>query len=144
MKALSYHVTDELELARAYADSGRAVFEERLVRFPDDDPFQDQRYRGGYLSYFYALLGKADEAIQEAETGVQLLPDSADTIEAPIRVGALAEVYVLVGEHEAAIDQLEHLLLVPSFVSARQLELDPIWDPLRHHPRFQALLEQYE
>jgi serine/threonine-protein kinase len=144
LKALSYHVTHELEMALAYADSGRVVIEERLVRALDDDPFQDQRYRGGYLAYFYALLGRADDAIREAEAGVQLLPDSLDAIEAPMRVSTLAEVYAMVSEHEAAIDQLEHLLSIPSLVSARQLELDPIWDPLRDHPRFQELLKRYK
>jgi tetratricopeptide (TPR) repeat protein len=143
LKALSYQLTDEVEQARAYADSGRAVLEEQLARAPDDDPFQDVRYRHGYLAYFYALLGRHDEAIQVAETGVRLLPDSVSAVRAPIRVGTLAEVCVMISEHEAAIEQLDHLLSVPSFYSARQLELDPIWDPLREHPSFQHLLECY-
>ncbi len=142
LKALSYQATAEMELARAYADSGRVVMEDHLARTADDDPFQDQRHRHGYLAYFYALLGRHDEAIREAETGVRLLPDSVSAVRAPIRVGTLTEVYVMVGEHEAAIDQLEHLLSVPSYFSARQLELDPIWKPLRDHPRFQALLKR--
>jgi serine/threonine-protein kinase len=47
-----------------------------------------------------------------------------------------------VGEYEAAIDQLEYLLSVPSVITIPLLRVDPLWDPLRDHPRFQALLER--
>jgi hypothetical protein len=42
---------------------------------------------------------------------------------------------------DEAIDHLEHLLSIPSFVSVSLLKLHPKWDPLREHPRFQDLLE---
>ncbi len=53
---------------------------------------------------------------------------------------ALAAVYTLVGEHDAAIEQLEYLLSIPSWWSAWDLRLDPRWDPLRDHPRFRKLV----
>ncbi len=53
-------------------------------------------------------------------------------------------IYVMVGESDAAIDQLELLLSLPGEISTPLLRLDPTWDPLRDHPRFQALLEKYE
>jgi hypothetical protein len=57
----------------------------------------------------------------------------------------LAEIYVMVGEYDAAIDQLEHLLSIPApFISAPWLRVDPIWQPLLDHARFQALLDRYE
>ena len=31
----------------------------------------------------------------------------------------------------------------PSWLTVHILEIDPIWDPLRDHPRFQSLLERY-
>lgn len=70
---------------------------------------------------------------------------------APIYLGAdrgvgladdLAEIYIRVGEYEAAIDQLEYLLSVPSTITIPLLRVDPLYDPLRDHPRFQALLER--
>jgi len=31
-----------------------------------------------------------------------------------------------------------------NLISGASLRLNPHWDPLRDHPRFQALLEKYE
>ena len=50
---------------------------------------------------------------------------------------------MMVGEHDAAVAQIEGLLAVPSPTSVPMLRTDPIWAPLRDHPRFQALLEEY-
>jgi hypothetical protein len=47
----------------------------------------------------------------------------------------------MVGEHDGAIDQIEYLLSVPGEMSIPLLRLDPAWDPLRDHPRFQKLVE---
>jgi hypothetical protein len=35
------------------------------------------------------------------------------------------------------------MLPTPSWLTVHLLEIDPIWDPLRDHPRFQALLERF-
>ncbi len=50
----------------------------------------------------------------------------------------------MVGEYDAAIDRLESLLAVPSPTAVPMLKIDPAWNPLRDHPRFQALLAKYE
>jgi hypothetical protein len=57
------------------------------------------------------------------------------------RVEDLARIYVMTGEYDAAVDQLEFLLSRPGNLSASLLRLDPTWTPLREHPRFQKLLE---
>jgi hypothetical protein len=49
-----------------------------------------------------------------------------------------------VGNYDAAIDLLDYLLSIPSWMSVRRLKLHPMWDPLRDHARFQALLENYQ
>jgi hypothetical protein len=33
------------------------------------------------------------------------------------------------------------MLSVPSEMSPALLRIDPVWDPLRNHPRFQKLVE---
>jgi adenylate cyclase len=53
----------------------------------------------------------------------------------------LARIYILVGEPEKALDQLEPLLKVPYFLSPGWLRIDPTFDPLRNNPRFRKLVE---
>ena len=50
----------------------------------------------------------------------------------------------MLGEVGLAIDRLESLFSIPSVTSLGALGTDPVWDPLRDHPRFQALLEKYD
>ncbi|HUQ14803.1 MAG TPA: hypothetical protein VM094_02020 [Gemmatimonadales bacterium] len=42
-------------------------------------------------------------------------------------------------EPDKALDQLEPLLKIPYYLSAGWLRIDPTFDPLRKHPRFQKL-----
>ena len=69
---------------------------------------------------------------------------SKDALDAPIDVLLLAEIFTVVGEYEAAIDQLKYLMSIPALVSIPILRVDPIWDPLRGQPRFQRLLNEGE
>lgn len=55
-----------------------------------------------------------------------------------------AEILAQTGEAEAAIDELERLLGQPSWLSVPKLRLEPLYDPLRDHPHFRALLARYE
>ena len=51
----------------------------------------------------------------------------------------------MLGEHDSALEQVDRYLAADrSLHINNRLLLDPIWDPLRDHPRFQALLERYE
>ena len=55
----------------------------------------------------------------------------------------LARIYILVGEQEQALDQLERLLRIPYFLSPGWLRIDPTFAPLRKHPRFQRLVDRH-
>ncbi|HKT60284.1 MAG TPA: hypothetical protein VJQ46_09545 [Gemmatimonadales bacterium] len=52
-----------------------------------------------------------------------------------------ARAYVVTGQPEKAIDELEQLLKVPYHLTPAWLRIDPTWDPLRSNPRFKRLVE---
>jgi serine/threonine-protein kinase len=54
-----------------------------------------------------------------------------------------ARILAQAGEADAALDEIERLLAQPSWLSVHTLRLDPLWDPIRDHPRFRALLARY-
>jgi len=99
--------------------------------------------RHGKLAEILAWLGEKDAAIAEAKQATEMLPESVDAFEGPAMTQKLAEVYCIVGEPEKAIDLLEGLLSRPSPVTVALLKIVPIWDSLRHNPRFIELLKKY-
>ena len=103
-------------------------------------------YRGenDWLPIAKTLIPKLPPRSAKGKRGVELYPVSKDALIGPKRVRDLAVIYTMVGEYDAALDEIEYLLSIPSwYMSVPRLRLDPIWDPLRDHPRFQALLEKY-
>jgi serine/threonine-protein kinase len=132
-----YGLMGSRQLEQAYYDSARSVLEARVEQRPDDS-----RYRSA-LGIAYAGLGRREDAIREGESAVELLPMSKEAYMGAYRAEDLARIYTTVGEYDAAIDQLEILLAVPSPTSVAMLRVDPTWNLLRGHPRFQRLLEEY-
>src|SRR2546422_7673607 len=76
----------------------------------------------------------------EAEHGVALLPVGKDDYVWPYLHHQLARIYVLAGEPEKALDQLERLLKIPYYLSPGWLRIDPNFASLRGNPRFERLL----
>jgi TolB-like protein/Tfp pilus assembly protein PilF len=129
--------TGRPQLAAAYYDSARAVLEVAVSR--GATAFGRL---GDDLALAYAGLGRTDEAVQTIESAVETAPIYMGAERGVALTDDLAEIYIRVGEYEAAIDQLEYLLSVPSGISIPLLRVDPLYDPLRDHPRFQAMLER--
>ena len=127
-------------LARAYADSAR-IFLESAIK--DGEANLSNPVLHSDLGVVYAKLGRNKEAIQEGEKAVARLPVSKDAKDATYSIKTLAWIYTMVGEYDAAIDQLEYLLSIPSIITVPGLGIDPVWDPLREHGRFKRLLKKY-
>ncbi len=72
------------------------------------------------------------------------VPLSVDAMHGAGYLGQLSRTYVRVGDYDAAIDVLDTLLSIPSYINVPWLRIDPDYEPLRDHPRFQALIEKYE
>ena len=116
------------------AELARAATKEQLAAVPDDSQLLS------YHALALADLGRGAEAIRAAERAVELLPGSKDAVAAPYARHQLVRVYILAGEHGKAIDVLEPLLRIPYYLTPGWLRIDPSFDPLRKHPRFQKLV----
>ncbi|MFQ5652393.1 MAG: hypothetical protein ACE5IY_20880, partial [bacterium] len=130
-----YGLMNRPQLEQAYYDSARSLMEIRLQERPGEARFHSS------FGIAYAGLGRKEQAIREGKLATELVPVSKDAVAGPYRVENLARIYVMVGEYDAAIELLDYLLSIPMLQFYPLLELDPIWAPLRDHPRFQKLLE---
>ncbi len=133
-----YGYMNKKELAKKYYDEARIILETKIEEQPEDARFHSA------LGIAYAGLGRKEDAIREGKLAVELLPVTKEAMRGLNRVEALARIYVMVGEFDAAIDQLEFLLERPSELSIPLLRLDRAWDTLRDHPRFKKLLEEWK
>ena len=129
-----YEVEGDMRRAAAYADSARAAFEQQLTATPED------AQRRVLLGVALAYMGRKDAAVREGERVVSLEPVTTSAQSGAYFQHQLARIYILVGEPEKAIDQLEALLKIPYYVSPGWLRIDPTFDPLRKNPRFQKLV----
>src|SRR5262245_1901264 len=123
--------------ARVAFLEAKKIAEENLKRSPDS---QDAHLG---LAKVLAQLGNKDSALQEAQRATELVPESKDKFSGPEIASGVAEVYAILGDNDRAIETLDGLLSRPSGVTAQGLKVNPIWDPLRGDPRFQALIEKY-
>ncbi len=127
------------DLALVYWDSVRMVVEERPPQTWHDLVYLILAYRG---------LGEKEAAIGTAERLVALdgAPEEGATPDrfhdGPGARVFFAQILAHFGELDRAVDILEEELPAPSWLSVPLLTIDPIWDPLRNHPRFQALLDK--
>ena len=123
--------------AHSAFESARVVAE-RLVRESPEDAA-----RHAMLGQILAGLGQKEAAIAEGKRAVELRPESQDAFDGPDVTAALAQIYAWTGERDQAFSLLNHLLATPSGITVPILKLDPVWDPLRKDPRFQALIDKY-
>ncbi len=124
--------------ARAAFDSARVLLDSVLAALPDD--WRVHAARGLAL----AGLGRRQEALREARWLEQSVVYREDAYTGPDLAEERARILAQAGDVDAALDEIEQLLAGPGYLSVHRLRLDPRWDPIREHPRFQALLAKYE
>ena len=122
------------DLARADYNAARVVAERRVRERPTEANFHSA------LGIAYAGLGRRTEAVSEATRAVELLPVTKEAWRGLYRLEDLARVLVMIGDYDAALEQLEALVSLPGGRSIPFLGPDPVWDPLRDRPRFQRLV----
>ena len=100
----------------------------------------DQAFLPCALAQAYAGLGDKEKALAAAREAISDYQD--DSLSKPQAETVLAQIQAQVGDVDAAIAALPHLLEVPAGLTPGLLRLDPYWDPLRKDPRFQKLCEE--
>src|SRR6476659_3975234 len=123
--------------ARAAFLKAKSVIEEQLKGSPGSEDLHIQ------LARVLAYLGEKASAQAEAQRATELLPESKDAFGGPEITTGVAEVYAVLGQNDRAIAILDGLHSRPSSVTAEVLKVNPVWDPLRSDPRFQALIDKY-
>jgi hypothetical protein len=134
VRAQTFHLRGDVAQTRAYADSARLALEQQLRGGGRRDRLHVRH--GVALAY----LGRNAEAIAEGERGLSLVPISRDAYAGPYNQHQLARIYLLVGEAEKALDQLEPLLRIPYYLSPGWLRIDPTFAPLKGNPRYERLI----
>ncbi len=89
-----------------------------------------------------ARLGEREEV--EREAAAVLKNAAKDAWRLPQSQEVIARSYAILGDADRAIPFLERLLKTPyNFsITPAKLRFDPVWDPIRHDPRFQKLCEE--
>ena len=133
-----YTFLNDKEKARSAFERARPIAEKALRESPDN------AFRHALVGQILAGLGEKKAAIAEGKRAVDLLPESQDALSGPKATLELAKIYTWTSESDQALQLLEHSLSTPSGITVPLLKLDPVWDPLRSDPRFQALIDRQD
>jgi serine/threonine-protein kinase len=130
--AETYALQGDQRRMRLYADSSRLGAEDELLRAPENASAHTT------LGVAMAYLGRREEAIREGDRGVTL--NEKDRLNQPYNRHQLARIYLLLGDTDKALHEIEAHLKVPYQLSPGWLRIDPTFAPLRGSSRFQRLI----
>ena len=114
--------------------STRAILAQRLIIKPE------HARTIAVLAQVDARLGQKDLALQEAKHAIDLMPISKDIYDGGLVLEGLAQVYTWSDEHDRAIELLQELIAMPSYINYARLKFHPLWKPLRGNPRFEQIV----
>ncbi|MBD0327866.1 MAG: hypothetical protein ICV68_15645 [Pyrinomonadaceae bacterium] len=144
MLGLFRHAAGQVDRARPLLEAARTRWVAVLA---------NPTVEGVALTYNFLTLARIENALGNRAAALQLVDRAAQSeffTRSPLGrlnwLGLIAEIYVQAGDHDRAIETIAEVLKSrPTFspITPHLLRLDPVWDPLRGDPRFQALLEQY-
>jgi TolB-like protein/tRNA A-37 threonylcarbamoyl transferase component Bud32 len=125
---------DETAARAAFTDA-REEIEQTLRHQPD--------YAAALcaLGVVDAVLGNKEDAIREGQRAVELTPVSKNSIDGAMFLRYLAIIYAWTNDKDRAVERLAERAKIPvADLSYGELRLNPLWDPLRGDPRFEAIV----
>ena len=130
-------------IARAKGDSAgataafrecREILAQRLIVKPE------HARTIAVLAQVDAGLGQKELAVREAQHAIDLMPISKDIYDGALVLEGLAQVYTWSGERDRAIELVQKLVTMPSYLNYGRLKLHPLWSPLRGDPQFEKIV----
>ena len=121
------------DLARAYADSALTLSRAQMDAVPTD-PAPRMLY-----ALVLAYLGRGDEAIAEGRQALSASGAAAGNVPSYNHL-QMVRILIVLNQPDQAMDELESLLKLPTFVSRKWLTIDPTFAPLKGNPRFERLV----
>jgi TolB-like protein/Tfp pilus assembly protein PilF len=120
--------------ATAAFSTARTILEQRLIIKPE------HARTIAVLAQVDAGLGQKQLALQEAQHAIDLMPISKDIYDGALALEGLAQVYTWTGEHDRAIEVLQELVSIPSYINYARLKFHPLWKPLHGNPKFDKIV----
>jgi len=130
-----YRHLNDLQTSAAFSESALVWYEKKI----NEDPEKCENY--SFLGIACAGINNKAKAIEYGENAVRMSKNNY--IWYTDRRLNLAVIYVMTGEYEKSLKELEFLLGKPSQISVKILQIDPVWDPLRKTPEYKKLITKY-
>jgi TolB-like protein/Flp pilus assembly protein TadD len=138
LAAFIYDYLKESELAHSSYKTAMGILEEKVAEIPNDP-----RYHSA-LGIAYAGLGRKEEAINEGLKAIDLLPISKDAVYGLAMAHDLAINYTMLGEFDLALEHLDQLLSIPSWITPVWIGWDIRFAPLKSAPGYKKLMKKHE
>jgi TolB-like protein/thioredoxin-like negative regulator of GroEL len=136
MEAYVHRQLGNGEKVLAALTKAKELLQHRIDENPDDPNLRDS------LAMAYALEGDKTAALEEINRAAALAPPSQDSNDSANWLSALAQVHVMNGDTEGALDALTKVVNLPNGPSFGELRFNPAWDPVRGDQRFQWIMSQ--
>ena len=130
------HFQGDEQRASTEFSRARTRLQQNVAEHPDDASSLS------CLGLVEAFLGDKEGAIRKGREAVEMPPSTEGTCLGSFLRLNLAAVYAWCAQPDSAIDVLAGMMGKPVGPRYGELKFNPIWDPIRDHPRFQNLLEE--